>query len=100
MPSDEKEEKSISLQQKSIRGILPKHTSPAAKQKHVRAGKVFQVWCELGFKLPPSSEVLESSIWVQPIATLWADQVKVAAKGKNPSCLILENWKSEFQIFL
>lgn len=70
MPSDGKEEKSTSLQQKSIRGIPLMHTSPAAKQEYVPTGKVCQVWCELGFKLPPSSEVLESSVLVRSIATL------------------------------
>lgn len=89
MPSDEKEEKSTSLLQKSIRGIPPTHTSPAAEQKHVHTGKC-QVWCELGFKLPSSSEGLESSIWIRPLATSLAERVKDTAKSKNPSGLTLE----------
>lgn len=93
MPSDGKEETSTSLQQKSIRQIPPTHSSPAAKQKHVRTGEVCQVCCELEFKLPSNSEVLESSIWVQLIA----DSVEVIAK--SPSCLTLKSESQPFRIF-
>lgn len=41
---------------------FPPHTSPAVKQKYMLTEEDCEVWCELEFQLPPSLDVLESSI--------------------------------------